>query len=120
MTMLVGGIPYSPIVFRTPPNCSWRFGKAHLTAMVLSVMWPLALSQPAIASETSTTPRPSIVLVVIDTLRKDHLSLYGYAKPTSPGLEELAKESVVFENCLAPSSWTKPSIASLMTRGRRW
>jgi len=55
------------------------------------------------------------VLVVIDTLRRDHLSLYGYSKRTSPGLEELAKESVVFENCLTTSPWTKPSVASLMT-----
>ena len=58
---------------------------------------------------------PSVVLIVIDTLRKDHLSLYGYLKPTSPGLEQLAKEAVTFENCLATSSWTKPSTLSLLT-----
>ena len=57
----------------------------------------------------------SVMLVVIDTLRKDHLSLYGYSKPTSPGLDRIARDAVVFEHCLAPSSWTKPSTASLLT-----
>jgi glucan phosphoethanolaminetransferase (alkaline phosphatase superfamily) len=37
------------------------------------------------------TARPSVVLVVIDALRRDHLSLYGYAKDTSPGLARLAQ-----------------------------
>jgi arylsulfatase A-like enzyme len=58
---------------------------------------------------------PSVVLVVIDTLRRDHLSLYGYAKQTSPGLDRLAKESAVFERCIATSSWTKPSTVSLLS-----
>ena len=39
--------------------------------------------------------RPDVVVVVIDTLRRDHLSAYGYGKPTSPRLAELAKSSVV-------------------------
>jgi len=59
--------------------------------------------------------RPSVLLVVIDALRRDHLSLYGYAKDTSPGLARLAEESAVFERCLATSSWTKPSTLSLLS-----
>jgi arylsulfatase A-like enzyme len=59
--------------------------------------------------------RPSVVLVVIDALRRDHLSLYGYAKDTSPGVARLAEESAVFEHCLATSSWTKPSVLSLLS-----
>jgi arylsulfatase A-like enzyme len=59
--------------------------------------------------------QPSVVLVVIDALRRDHLSLYGYAKDTSPGLGRLAEESAVFERCLATSSWTKPSALSLLS-----
>ncbi len=77
----------------------------------------IALLSGAIAcsgSEADDRP-PSVVLIVIDTLRRDHLSLHGYSKATSPGLERLAEESVVFDRCLAPSSWTKPSTASLMT-----
>jgi arylsulfatase A-like enzyme len=59
--------------------------------------------------------RPSVVLVVIDALRRDHLSLYSYSKGTSPGLARLAQESAVFERCLATSSWTKPSTLSLFS-----
>jgi arylsulfatase A-like enzyme len=59
--------------------------------------------------------QPSVVLIVIDALRRDHLSLYGYAKDTSPGLARLAEESAVFERCLATSSWTKPSMLSLLS-----
>lgn len=59
--------------------------------------------------------RTSVVLVVIDTLRRDHLSVYGYERPTSPGLQRLATESSVFDRCLAPSSWTKPSTVSLLS-----
>lgn len=64
---------------------------------------------------TGSDPPTSVILIVIDTLRSDHLSLYGYAKPTSPGLERLARESVVFERCLAPSPWTQPSTVSLLS-----
>jgi arylsulfatase A-like enzyme len=58
---------------------------------------------------------PSVILVVIDTLRRDHLGFHGYERDTSPGLDRLAHESAVFENCLAPSSWTRPSVASLLS-----
>jgi arylsulfatase A-like enzyme len=58
---------------------------------------------------------PNVVLITIDTLRADHCSLYGYGRPTTPFLEELARRATVFENAYAPSSWTAPSMASLFT-----
>jgi arylsulfatase A-like enzyme len=58
---------------------------------------------------------PSVILVVIDTLRRDHLGFHGYERDTSPGLDRFARESAVFENCLATSSWTKPSTVSLLS-----
>jgi len=59
--------------------------------------------------------RPNIVLIVIDTLRADHLAFYGYEHDTAPFLSELAESGLVFENVVAPSSWTAPSTASLFT-----
>ena len=59
--------------------------------------------------------RPHVVLVVIDTLRADHLGVYGYARPTSPVIDGLAARGTVFTNATAPSSWTRPSVASLFT-----
>lgn len=59
--------------------------------------------------------RPNVVLVVIDTLRADRLGAYGFPEASSPGLDALAARGVVFRNVLASSSWTRPSIASLLT-----
>ena len=58
---------------------------------------------------------PNLVLVVIDTLRADHLSLYGYDQPTSPRLDAFAEQAHVFEHALSASTWTLPSTASLLT-----
>ena len=56
-----------------------------------------------------------VVLVTIDTLRADHLELYGYPRSTAPFLGRLAADGVVFENVAAPVSHTAPSHASMMT-----
>lgn len=58
---------------------------------------------------------PDIFLLTVDTLRADHLGTYGYTKPTSPRLDRLARESLVFEHCQSHASNTQPSIASLLT-----
>jgi hypothetical protein len=55
------------------------------------------------------------VLVTLDTLRADHLGLYGYPRPTSPFLDELASRGVVFERAYAPMATTAPSHASIFT-----
>ncbi len=61
-------------------------------------------------------PRPRlIVFLSVDTLSARHMSLYGYSRPTTPALERLAEESVVFEQCVANSSWTVPSYLSQFT-----
>jgi arylsulfatase A-like enzyme len=60
-------------------------------------------------------PRPDVVLVLVDTLRADHLGAYGYARPTSPTIDALAAEGVVFERAISASTWTKPAVASLFT-----
>ncbi len=59
--------------------------------------------------------RPNIILIVLDTLRADHLGCYGYNRPTSPTLDKLASEGVLFEDASAPSPWTLPSHGSLLT-----
>jgi len=57
----------------------------------------------------------SLLLVTIDTMRADHLGVYGYPRPTSPFLDELGRESVVFWNAIAASSHTAPSHATILT-----
>lgn len=58
---------------------------------------------------------PNVVVIVVDTLRADHLSSYGYPRSTSPNMDRIAQEGVLFENAISASSWTLPSHASLLT-----
>jgi arylsulfatase A-like enzyme len=58
---------------------------------------------------------PNVLVIVIDTLRADHLSSYGYSRPTSPTIDRMAKDGVLFENAIATCSWSFPSHVSLMT-----
>lgn len=59
--------------------------------------------------------RPSVVLVTLDTVRADHLSLYGYARATTPFLQELASQARVFDAAYSQTTNTRPSHFSLMT-----
>ena len=56
-----------------------------------------------------------VVVVSIDTLRRDHVSVYGYGRRTTPTLEALGKEGVVFEDAVTTAPWTLPAHASLLT-----
>jgi arylsulfatase A-like enzyme len=58
---------------------------------------------------------PLAILYLVDTLRADHTGPYGYARATTPELDRFAKDAVVFETAVAHASWTKPSVASILT-----
>jgi arylsulfatase A-like enzyme len=59
--------------------------------------------------------RPDIVIIAIDTLRPDHLGCYGYPKPTSPAIDRLAAQSLVFDRAFSPGIPTTPSFTTLLT-----
>jgi arylsulfatase A-like enzyme len=61
---------------------------------------------------------PNVLLIVLDTVGADHLSLHGYNRPTSPTMDELAARGIRFDRVQATSSWTLPSHASMFTG--RW
>ncbi len=61
---------------------------------------------------------PNVLLIVLDTVRADHMSLYGYVRPTTPNLERFAKRGVRFDQARATAPWTLPSHASMFTG--RW
>lgn len=58
---------------------------------------------------------PDIFIFLMDGCRPDHLTLYGYARPTSPNLDRFAADAVVFENAYANASFTRSSVATLFT-----
>jgi arylsulfatase len=66
-------------------------------------------------SSDSVSAAPSVVLIAVDTLRADRLSVHGYEGATTPNLDALAKDAIVFERAISPSPWTTPAFASIFT-----
>ncbi len=58
---------------------------------------------------------PNVLLITVDTLRADHLEPYGYARPTSPEIGDLAAEGVLFTDAITTAPTTAPALASLLT-----
>jgi arylsulfatase A-like enzyme len=70
----------------------------------------------AVANLPPATPgTPNVLVIVVDTLRADHVSSYGYARPTTPNFDRLAQQGVRFDNAISPCSWSLPSHVSLLT-----
>ena len=78
-------------------------------------MAALLAAVPLLACGRGESPRPDVLVVTLDTTRADHLGAYGYERPTSPNLDALAAESIVYDNAYSTSSWTLPAHASLFT-----
>jgi len=93
-------------------------GLSLLTLGTLSI--DLALGAISEQQQEAALPRaaegaPNVLLIVWDTARADHLSAYGHPRPTTPFLEKLAAEGVLWERAVAPSSWTLTTHGSLLT-----
>jgi arylsulfatase A-like enzyme len=72
-------------------------------------------ANPELVGTAAAAP-PNLLLIVVDTLRADHLSLYGYPRATSPHFDAWAgSRGVVFERVVAPAPWTLPSHVSLFS-----
>jgi arylsulfatase A-like enzyme len=101
-----------------------RFGRRTLPALGATALVALvgiqggywARERLAISALPSAgSNAPNVLVIVADTLRADHLSAYGYPRPTSPNIDRIARDGVLFENAFATCSWTAPSHASLLT-----
>lgn len=98
------------IVFRAPGSLA----NASRIVKRAQVGWPSAATPLPTPSAKAVT-RPDILLYVVDTLRADRLSCYGGPPGISPALDGLASDGVLFENAVAQSSWTKPSMVSVLS-----
>lgn len=76
-------------------------------------LWRLLLALALAAC--SAPPTRSLILISLDTTRRDHLGSYGYARDTTPSLDRLASEGVVFESAFAQDTNTDPSHTSILT-----
>lgn len=113
---------------RRDPPTAWRAGGVLAALLACWIGFGCSPGEPtegardaAPASERASSgasgsklPR-HVILISIDTLRADHLGLYGYERFTSPNLDALAGEGAVFEDASATTAWTLPSHASMLT-----
>ncbi len=100
----------------------WRkIGLGLAAVLVLAAIVPRALAPMAprgasvATGNAASATAPNLVLVVLDTARADRFSAYGYAAPTTPEMDRLATQGVLFERAIAPGAWTVPSHASMLT-----
>ncbi len=84
-----------------------------------ALWWTACAPQPEASVSPPVRP-PSVLLVVLDTVRADTVSGYGYRHPTTPQLDAVAAAGVTFEDVTAPGSWTWSSHASLFTGLTPW
>ncbi len=98
---------------QSPCRMRWQV-KATSTGSVGSTDLLCAVAEPRIVREDQTRP-PNLLIYLVDTLRADHVSCYGYPRATTPHLDQLAGDGVVFERAYSQAPWTRPSVASLMT-----
>jgi arylsulfatase A-like enzyme len=114
------------------PSASWRQAEVDLSTFGGKELWlrlevqasekfdaarGLAFwGHPEILRPRSETPAPNIVLISIDTLRADRLSLYGNPRPTSPNIDRWARRSgAIFRHAVAQAPWTMPSHYSILS-----
>jgi len=74
--------------------------------------WPMNRIESSAPAPSSP---PNIVLIVFDALRADRLGCYGYRRPTSPHIDAIAADALVFDKVISPGAWTVPSHASIFT-----
>jgi len=96
-----------------PPARAWLF--AFLVLLGGCTDGVASEEGSAAGVDVASLAGTSVVVVLIDTLRPDHLDLYGYEHETAPFLREVGERSIVFEHAFSTSSWTAPATASLFT-----
>ncbi len=84
-------------------------------AVIFSLLLPLIGVLGCASPDDRPDVSPNIILIVLDTVRRDHLSCYGYERATSPNLDNFAREATLYTNAMSPAPWTLPSHASMFT-----
>jgi arylsulfatase A-like enzyme len=97
---------------RTVP---WVVAIAILTFVAVEGGHRLVESRALAKLPAASPGSPNVLVIVVDTLRADHLSSYGYSRATSPNIDRLAREGTLFENAMSSCSWSLPSHVSMLT-----
>src|SRR3990167_932460 len=83
--------------------------RTGIISILVCLAWTLACEITPVSAAT----QPNIILIIIDTLRSDHLGCYGYRRSTSPAMDAIAAEGVRFDQAISAASWTTPAVMSL-------
>jgi arylsulfatase A-like enzyme len=88
--------------------------------VLLSIsVWISGRNAPAYTDKSTTSSaissKPNVVLITMDTVRADHLSVYGYQRDTTPNLREFARKATIYTRAVSPADFTLPSHASIFT-----
>ena len=78
-------------------------------------LWGMVLVFGVLCTTINAAERPNVLLITVDTFRPDHLGMYGYERQTSPYLDSLAADGVLFTQAISSSSWTTPGLLSVLT-----
>lgn len=92
-----------------------RQGSSGLSRHVVLLLAAAVVIVGQVEAAVDRGLRPNIVLIAVDTLRADHLSCYGSPRQTTPHIDRLAAEGVLFEQTFSPANWTLPAFASIFT-----
>ena len=99
----------------TAPRALSLLPVGALLAIALAGSLPKQATFDLPASNRSAGNGPNVILITLDTVRADHLSVYGYGRETTPFLEEFAADADVFDNSFSSGDFTLSSHASLFT-----
>lgn len=88
---------------------------AMAACVIAACSQPAEAPQPVEVVEKSDQPLPHVIFISVDTLRSDHMSVYGYHRDTTPRLKAFFEDGTVFENAYATTSFTPPSVYSFLT-----
>ena len=109
---------YPPVGARTDDTFIVSYAQAAIR-LLLVVLIGIGLGLVTVRASGEDKPpaqsAPNLLLIVLDTLRADHLSCYGYPRKTSPRIDAFAKRASLYRKAMATASWTLPTHASLFT-----
>ena len=107
------------VVLNRLRNTAWPSRLATIVCLALipaaPVVHALGVNSPPAASDTAPGPIRHVVMIIIDTMRADHMSCYSDDATPTPNLDALAADGVRFDHAISASPWTLPAVSSIMT-----
>jgi arylsulfatase A-like enzyme len=114
LAVLLSGLPHlDPL-----PSRFRMFASVPAAGLLALLPFSPRAPMPAVHAAPAASAAPkggSAILIVLDTVRRDHMSLYGYHRKTTPSLDSHASRGLVFDEATAVAPWTFPSHASMFT-----